>query len=144
MAVPSELCWAIRESFLEYVEALPDATISCSAGAQRAEHGFTFPAAEIPETESSLRFVGEVRVSAHAGALNVVLRDPHIVVDDGGAWLEITTDTGRMRPARLLDAPSLPVSERASFADVALTLDGASWLGGVYNPWTRVAPIVIR
>lgn len=138
------LTWPIKTSFLDYVRALPDGRIEATGGAEELSVGFVF--AESGDVRPDrLDYRGHVTIAAHDGAMDVLLADPSIIHEAGEAWLECTTREGRLRVARLLDCP--PIAELAAggdIPDVALTIDGSAWLGDVYRPWARMAPIVIR
>ncbi|GEM_PF-6056358 len=130
--------WGIKESFLSYAEEIAQATIELD-GVERGPDGFRFPG-----TDDPTRFTGRLRIHGHGGAMDVVLADPAIEHTADGAVLTADTAAGRLTLARLLDAPAaseLAADADIEIADVALTIDGASWLGGVYGPWTRVDPL---
>lgn len=132
--------WGIRASFLEYVESIPESSVEV-VGAERRDGVFRFPA----RTDGSLEFIGRIRLLAHGGELDVSLSEPAVEEQNDG--VVITGDIGgaRVALARLLDCPPLPELRvhGGMAADVALTMDGAEWLGGVYGPWARVDPVRI-
>jgi len=136
----TRLAWGIRASFREYLRGLDD-TVVTSDGAAVEPGGFVFPSAGTPGA-----FRGWVRVTAHAGALDVTLAEPVIETRDGTVVLSARTGAGRIVVARLQDATDAESLTRdgGTVHDVALTLDGAVWLGGVYRPWTRMDPLEVR
>jgi hypothetical protein len=138
--LPARLVWGIRTSFREYVAALEDGRFVVD-GAEADEDGFAFP------RSVDGAFGGRVRITAHGGALDVTLADPRIEPDGTRVVLTADTGDGRLALVRLLDvADATTFAEDGGVAaDVALTIEGAAWLGGVYNPWARMDPVrVVR
>lgn len=133
-----QLEWGIKASFRDYLQALPDAREE-HEGVEVRDGEYVFPG----RADDALQFTGRVHLSGHGGVLDVILADPAIEATDDG--LVLTADIGGTRQAlaRLLDAPGIDelVASGGEVADVALTIHGAGWLGGVYAPWTRVDPI---
>lgn len=136
------LIWPIKESFLSYLEAIEDTVISL-AGADQTPDGFLFPASS---GSQALEFSGEISITSHGGALQVTLSSPRIEKVQEHVFLLATTPVGLLPLARILDYPSDDTTLRSNggdLNDIALTLEGAAMLGGVYSPWTRVSPVTI-
>lgn len=133
------LLWGIRRGFRDYVAALPDALVELD-GVVALDDGYRFPAGPEPR-----RFGGRLHITAHAGALDVVLDRPAVDVADGGVVLTADLGAGRRAVARLLDVANVEqfTARGGSADDVALTVDGSAWLGGVYGPWARMDPVRI-
>jgi hypothetical protein len=129
---------------MDYVLTLADAVIEAAGGAEHQEEGFVF--ARGSASADRLNFRGRVRITAHEGAMDVLLADPSLIFEGNDAWLECTTKDGRLRVVRLLDCPALETlaAGGGEISDIALTMDGSAWLGDVYRPWKRMDPIVIR
>jgi len=141
----TELTWPIKESLLGYLEMM-EARIE-TRGADRTPEGFCFPVDPDAAGVEWLVFVGEVHITAHGGLLDVTIARPRIGRDGDHAVLRSTSARGEIGLARLLDYPQDDAGLRQDggvLTDVALTMDGAALLGGVYAPWTRLAPIVLR
>lgn len=133
------LVWAIRDSFRAYIEGLPDAETTLADGAGASPEGFSFRVGAFPGFEGSLR------IRAHDGALDITFASPALEAQRDGIVLTADTGAGRLPIARLLDLAALPeAGSAARAADVALTPAGSEWLGGVYAPWTRMAPVLLR
>lgn len=134
----TRLVWGIRAGFRDYLDALPDARVELTGGAERSDEGFVFPQA------AAARFAGIVHATAHGGELDVTLADP--ALEDTGDTRVLTADVGgrRIVVAALLDAASLDALLAGTLSsDVALSHDGAAWLGGAYGPWARMDPVVV-
>jgi hypothetical protein len=135
---PAGLLWGIRSGFRDYLDALEDTVLELR-GVERTAEGFLFPA------RAGSGFGGSLHAVAHAGALDVTLRDPDIEQRPEGVLLTADLGDGRRDVAMLLDAEDAAALRRGATArDVALTLDGSVWLGGVYAPWARMDPVEIR
>jgi len=127
------LLWGIRAGFRDYFDALEDARLELD-GVERTPTGFYFPA------RPSGGFSGRLRFTAHGGALDVRFADPSLEQTTDGVLLTADLGEGRRAVARLLDAASASTlaAHGGVAEDVALTMDGSTWLGGVYAPWARM------
>jgi hypothetical protein len=142
MTIPAgpRLEWAIKPSFVAYVEGLSDGGVDVEGGAARMPDGsFVFPA--VPG--EAWAFTGSVRFHGHAGVLDVTIADPRI--EPAGATVEITVALGSER-IRFATAGELTatVTGELSSTDVAATDDGAYVLGGVYQAGTALHPFTIH
>jgi hypothetical protein len=127
------LVWGIRAGFRDYLDSLDDARVEL-VGVIPTPQGFLFPA------HASGAFGGSLHARAHGGALDVRFAEPALEQTPDGVVLTAELGDGRRHVARLLDvADSAAFTAEGGVAtDVALTLDGSSWLGGVYAPWARM------
>ena len=66
---PRRLIWPVKESLVAYLAALPDAVLS----GPHFEGGFTLEAS--CEEAGTIRSRGTIRLTAHEGQLDIVLRD---------------------------------------------------------------------
>lgn len=139
-ATAVDLEWAIRKSFVAYVEALPDGGVEVEGGASRTADGaFVFPAIEGEE----LAFAGSVRFHGHAGVLDVTISDPRIEPRGDSADVTVALVSGRIRFATV-GALERAVAGVVSSADVAATDDGAYVLGGIYQPGAPLDPFTVH
>lgn len=151
-----ELTWGIKESFRQYFERLQDHAYDLGAGAGRTGRGeFSFPAQvgsgpELGENDS-FSFAGRVALSAHFGALSVVIADPVVVMDgEGKATLSAVVDEDGGRPVRMVIADlalqSMSGSPDAPLAhfSAALAKDGQYLFMGNYYAGDLLDPVTIR
>jgi hypothetical protein len=138
-ATPVRLHWAIKPSFVAYVEALPDGAVEVLDGASRdAQGSFVFPA--VPgETD---RFSGAVHFRGHLGVLDVTFGEPRVEQRPGGVQLTVAVGAERVAFAT---ASSLEPHGDGGVASSALeaTDDATHLLGGVYPPGTALEPFQI-
>lgn len=140
------LRWAIRDSFLDYVDALEDATVR---GTRDARGSFVFArATDAGEAASAgqgadariARFTGTVEIHAHGGALSLVFEDPHVSHDGTRGLLSVRVPAaGRLDLATL--GPLRSAEHGPDITDVALTLAGAELFAGHYRPYARMAAL---
>ena len=136
---PDALEWGIRAGFRDYLDGLGDAVIELD-GLERTPTGFRFPAA--PDAVGG-GFTGRLHVRAHAGALDLTLARPAIITTTEGAVLTADIGARSITLARLLDVDDTErlLRDGGEARDVALSIDGSIWLGGVYGPWARMDPL---
>lgn len=133
--------WAIKPSFVAYVEALPDGGVELEDGVTRTEEGaFVFPGV----VGTDLAFRGAVRFHGHAGVLDVTIADPRVEPTGSTADLTIAlgNGNGRVRFATVGVLTRTAVGILSS-ADVSATDDGAYVLGGVYQAGTALDPFTV-
>lgn len=136
----AELEWAIRRSFVAYVEALPDGGVEVEGGASRTADGaFVFPAIE----GEALAFAGAVRFHGHGGVLDVTIADPRIETHGGSADVTVALVSGRIRFATV-GALGSTVAGVVTSTNVAATDDGAYVLGGIYQPGAPLDPFTVH
>jgi hypothetical protein len=136
-----ELAWGLRQSFVAYVEGLPDGLVRATGGAVRADDVFVFPGRR--ESANAWAFDGALHFRGHAGVLDVTFAA--IRIDAGGLSAEVAGE--RIPIARLADRAELARPGGAPstrFGAVTLTDDGAAVLGGVYQTDTPADPVTIR
>lgn len=128
-----ELVWAVKESFVAYVEAV-GGTVEPSGGAVREGALFRFPEQDAPGAAGERCFGGEVRFRAHDGLLAVTLSGLRLV--DGVLRCR--------RPHRdeLLDLVTLePVG--SGVHRTTLAAEGAALFGGQYDPGQPMADLTL-
>lgn len=143
--------WAVKASFVAYVEALPDGNVETFGGAIRAGDGrFVFGTPE--RSRDALAFTGTLRFSGHHGVLDVLLSDPRIETLGAVTALTVAVGAERVHIATIghLDggAPSAAIHPAIGSAltgtGVTATDDGAHLLGGVYSAGTPLDDILIH
>jgi hypothetical protein len=153
---PLGLSWGIKRSFIEYINGLPDASVSVVNGATVDETGLFRFAAEKSDYDAVrgtgiLRFRGDVRLSGHHGMMFVRLLDPWIVFTGGRGILSISTgdDVGQDRTAVATlrsGAPRQAADGSLIWADVevAITDEGSELFDGQYAAGQPMDPLFIR
>ena len=136
-AATARLRWAIRPSFIEYVQALEDGIIE---GVRDVYGNFVFDADG--DEGGILRFRNAVVLRGHEGALALTIADPWIAHDGHSGNLAVrSADGARVELARL--GVMTRSGHRLRIDDVALTLAGTDLFDGHYRPHTRLAPVEI-
>ena len=150
------LTWGIKESFRRYFERLPDHNYELTEGAGRSASGkFTFPPrAEAGPARAGHRmfsFSGRVLLTAHFGALSVMIADPEVLVrPDGRASLSAEVDkengqTVRMVIANLaLEGTGGPAGTPQICFSASLARDGQYLFMGNYYAGDPLDPVTIR
>jgi hypothetical protein len=145
--VPFGLVWAIKRSFVRYVERMPDGEGFLADGAvPMAPDMVLFPAIEHArsgvdrDADHFWAFRGDVRFRGHAGLLSVRIGAPQLTVRSGRAELTIVDPFGPDESARLplvtLQLERGPAPAGAAVwlgSDVRLTAAGAELFSGVYS-----------
>ncbi len=135
---PRRLIWEVKPSLIAYLRAVPDGVIS----GPLTEAGFAFDAS-CDDTGEILSH-GRIRLTAHAGELDIVIGDLRVVHDgQTGALSALTAPDSEERRDIARLGPVDHHGEAATIADVALTHDGAALFQGNYAPYTRMAPLTI-
>lgn len=133
----ARLHWAIKPSFVAYIEALPDGGVELLDGVICGADGvFVFPASE---AAGELEFTGAVRFRGHQGVLDVTIREPRIESVDGAIRVTVAVGAERVHFATAT-GPLLSEDDDLSTPALAATDDGAALLGGVYQPGTELEP----
>lgn len=138
----AELEWGIRQSFIAYVERLPDGVIQASDGAVRVGDVFLLPGRRL--SPDAWEFEGVLHFSGYAGVLDVTLEAIRIDGDQLSAEV-----AGTRIPMALLAGQSALIDANTDagvvrFDAVALTGDGAAVLGGVYPANAPADPVTIH
>jgi Htaa len=150
------LSWGIKRSFIEYINGLPDASVTAADGAAVEETGrFRFtPALSEYDVESGtgiLRFRGDLRLSGHHGMMFVRLLDPWIAITGGQGILSISTgeDAGLDRTAVAVLHTGTPTRESDGSltwtrVEVAITDEGSELFDGQYAAGQPLDPLSVR
>lgn len=159
------MSWGVRESFRKYIETgVAKGTITTGGGASRSGNTFQFPldSSTISSTASGqITFAGEVHFTGHNGALDMLLRNPTVVID--GTQGELRVDyisrkfegmdaTGTVREGRqetlatiaLAQAPDFSAAHTTISGTVSLTSSGAEIFGGFYEAGEALDPLNIE
>ncbi|WP_243076347.1 HtaA domain-containing protein [Microbacterium sp. SS28] len=151
-AIEAESClrWAVRESLLRYVTVIAGGTCTVDGDAVKGDDGiFTFPLrAAVQEGEDwRLSFGGSVRLEAHHGLMDVLIKDPELVVGPGRGVLATHTPDGELLALVALDeAAPTDDGDALVWAEVPTQLASAAvdLFGTAYPAGTGMAPIAIR
>jgi hypothetical protein len=151
-----DLTWGIKTSFRTYFERLPDHAYDLSGGAVRTEGGgFRFPGRGAPTmAENGVRvipFSGRLVLTAHFGALSVLIADPEVLVSpQGRVSLSATVDEVEGRAACMVIADlafqgmgAEQISPEANFS-ASLARDGQYLFMGNYYTGDPLDPVSMR
>jgi hypothetical protein len=135
---PGKLRWAVRPSFVRYVQVMAGGTCAALGGAQADAAGvFEFPLTEAAETSGNwaLAFGGGARFQAHGGFLDVDLHGLRLRITADGAAFDVTAGGVGYGTIATMH-PVAPVTENglvrwAGFVPL-LTEGGTAVFGGVY------------
>ena len=150
-AARAELAWGVRSSFRSYVEEA-GGSIVVSAPATVRGNEFIFPAE--PDTAAEppgepLRFTGQVRFSAHRGALHLVIRDPWIHNEGDRLRLSVAGSAstggegGRLFMADLTGGPQAEINGVVvrSAVSASLATEGLAAFNFTYVAGEQLAPL---
>jgi hypothetical protein len=133
-----ELAWALRSSFVAYVDALPDGVVAVEDGARREDGVFLLPGERAGDGH---RFGGTIRFSGHLGVLDVELDGVEVLPGNPIVLRTVVSGVAvDLATARELEDDG----DRVRSVDLRLTGDGAALLGGVYPPGERLDAFEIR
>lgn len=140
----STLRWGVKRSLLDYVSRLGDGRIAWRPGQTPAE----FPLSHGTESPQGRRFgfAGGLRLSGHAGMLDVVLEDPAIDLDSGMLLVGVKQST---EPVAILVLGDPVIDDgdhgvTVTYPTPELTPDGVVVFGSVYPEATVFDPVVVR
>jgi hypothetical protein len=154
--LPPGLGWGIKRSFIDYINSLPDASVSAVDGAGMDEAGlFRFaPDRWDYDADSGtgiLRFRGDVRLSGHHGMMFIRLLDPWIAFTGGRGILSISTgdEAGQDRTAVAVlrtEAARRTADGSLTWAnvEVVITDEGSGLFDGQYAAGQLMDPLFIR
>jgi hypothetical protein len=149
------LSWGIKRSFIDYINSLPDGSVSATDGATVAE-SFLFcfsPESsdyDVARGTGVLRFRGDVRLAGHHGMLLVRLLDPWITFTSGSGVLSISNGDGggQDRTVVAFLSPSKPRHADGSLVwehvDVVISPEGSELFDGQYAAGQPMDPLFIR
>lgn len=150
------LRWGIKRSFIDYINSLPDASVSAVDGAAMDEAGlFRFAPDrsdyDVDGATGILRFRGDVRLSGHQGMMFVRLLDPWIALSGGRGILSIGTgeEAGQGRTAVAVLRAGTPVraadgSLTWTTVEVSITDEGSELFDGQYPAGQPMDPLFIH
>ena len=144
------MAWAVKESFVQYVQSMRDGRILLREGAAVTNtRQFYFPFRSLDHSDEHnfvLQFGGEARFLAHHGLMSVSISHPKIEVGPDGAYLSIQQGNETVRLANL-DLPAVSVEEGVStWANIQVTLtgSGAAVFADSYSAGEILAPLTMR
>lgn len=137
--------WAIRESFLNYLSALDDTTVTVNGHVHvDVPSTFVFPV-DSPAERDQIQSRGRVEITAHDGELSLKLGNPRLSLTDGTVTVLVedqSSDWIEFARARTdIDSLEEALRDENDLTEVLLTLDGASLFGEMYGPGFRLAPL---
>jgi len=141
--------WGVKESFLNYVRAMPGGFIGCGVGAGvTSTDEFYFPLAAVDRSGEALRleFRGEVKFVAHHGLMTVTLADPIIDLQAHGAILSVRAGETESMIATI-DLPAMVDHDGVAMwrdAPTRLAGKGPEMFGGNYAVGEQLAPLTLR
>lgn len=151
MQQPTTLIWGIKDSLVTYIESLKDGDIGLEGDVERKGNEFYFSFDESSSTfdestnEGTLQFSGTVSMSGYFGAMNIVVRDPRIILrgDRGmlGVVVESVFDEPRIDPVALISVTSV---DPVLIGTTMLTNEGQMLFGPQYRPGQELSPITIQ
>lgn len=139
---PLELEWGLKNSFIAYLEALPDGRIEEHNGATRRGDVFVLPGRQ-QVGDNSFAFTGTIHFYGHHGVLDVTL-DNFALERSGNRAVVYAEVSGVRIPVAKLSEVEAGDRTVLHSESVTLTDDGAAVLGGVYPPGASLAPLTIR
>lgn len=144
------MAWAVKESFVQYVQSMRDGRILLSEGAAVTNtRQFYFPFRSLDQSDGNnfvLQFGGEARFLAHHGLMAVSISNPTIKVGPGGAYLSIEQGNETVLLADL-GLPAVSVEGGINMwanVSVALTTAGAAVFADSYSAGETLAPLTMR
>jgi hypothetical protein len=143
--VSAELAWAIKSSFLRYVESA-GGVISLAPPATWTNDRFVFPLADRGDAQVGMRlaFDGEVAIRAYGGLLDVQIADLTLLLDgEHGIVSAATLDRSRRYDLAHLTrrSPSETVGPIEFTAELHESAVGL--FGGVYAEGTALDAILV-
>lgn len=153
MSPPGSLRWAVKSSFLHYVQVIAHGTCVASEGAEPladGAFGFGLESAQQRDGTWRLRFAGTVRFEAHHGFLDVTLSGLEFTTGAGGGQLSIAVPgtQDRVTIATFAAVPPVtgPEPEQVTWTGVVpyLTEAGSEVFGTVYPAGSELAPLDVR
>lgn len=140
----TNLSWGIKNSFLNYIESLPDCRIATNDGSFRDEQtgAFVFPytgRTELDGDDYRLEFAGDVRMQAHGGMLLIIFMNPWLTFSENGVELSVVDlmywpDTSKREVLGTSGA-----AEGSEFP-LALTASALETFNNVYQAGEPLAP----
>lgn len=132
------LTWPIKRSFILYVARMTEGQILGGRGLRMLDPSTFLFAPDQPSETGLLAFGGELRLSAHAGALYVRIAQPRVDLSGDRARLIIDAPEGGSTPLCLVTFDASPIDAAEglkswSGTDVRLTVEAVPLFGGYYG-----------
>jgi hypothetical protein len=143
-----DLIWAVKTSFIGYLEALEDGEISLESPARREVDGFVFSSSaaesnfDLASASGEVTFHGSVRFTGHWGALRVDICEPRLTLDSGVGHLAVRSGgvIGAPRWDAVATAEVIGRSETEISISLHLTAAGRMLLGQQYQVGQELDP----
>ncbi|MCU1583417.1 MAG: Htaa protein [Microbacteriaceae bacterium] len=145
-SISPHLAWNVKTSFRSYVDGA-GGVIEATGAARSEPNSFLFP--YVGEEAGVLRFEGAVRFTAHGGAMNLLVENPWLHVEDGSTRLSVAgteatrTAGGRLFLAQLDATAPATDGDELSWVAVPATLlaEGAVAFDFNYAAGTQLDPV---
>ena len=134
----SALHWGVKASFLGYIQAMPDGSVTAEQGALLRGATAVFPRTDAAHP---LRFRGALRFVGHGGVLDLRIADPAVEPRGEGGILSIRDPYD---PAARLDLATIAALDAVAGTGLALTADGADLFFGPYVEGTPLDDFELR
>jgi hypothetical protein len=149
------LSWGIKRSFIDYINSLPDGSVSATEGATVVGSSlfcFSPERSDYDEAPGTgvLRFRGDVRLAGHHGMLLVRILDPWITFTGDSGALSISTGDGggQDRAVVAFLSPTKPRHADGSLVwdhvGVVISQEGSDLFDGQYAAGQPMDPLFIR
>lgn len=147
------LTWGVKRSFVSYVAGLDDGEFEATDGATMTPgHIFHFPLASTADFDSAtglgtVQFRGRIRIGGHFGMMELLIRDPRLLITDRGAQL-LAPDPdagGRLTPLAELTISTARLSTQQPLTDLPTELspEGIVLFNRQYLPGEEMDPVTI-
>ncbi|MWB97547.1 HtaA domain-containing protein [Agromyces seonyuensis] len=153
-ATVDALHWAVRDSLITYVTRIARGTCTVEGGAVEGEGGvFSFPMRRAVREGDDWRFSfeGRVRFHAHGGLMDILIKDPEVVVGPDGGVLATHVDGNDDDLLAVVAIAAASPVDRADGTELVwdavstqLAPAAVGLFGTVYPAGTEMAPIGIR
>ncbi|BAU94419.1 hypothetical protein N24_0157 [Corynebacterium suranareeae] len=132
--------WGIKDSFLQYVNALPDGSITASNGAiLTPKNVFHFPLTT--STSDKFESSGEISIHGHHGMLDVTFHHLTVTLEQDKAVISVQVKGRSMKIAR---GHVIHHTPEEIVISTQVTTMGSELLGGVYQAGTDMDPLTIH